>query len=326
MDSPHWDARIGGRMRLRDLHILLMVAQHGSMAKAAAQLGISQPAISESVAALERTLGVRLLERGRRGAEPTTYGSALLKSATAAFDDLRQGVRQIEFLSDPDAGELRVACPESIASGILGPILKRMSERYPRVRLFVEQAVTQPGFPQLEARQVDIVLTRWGPPLGERASARAFNVEVLFNDRSRLADGKRSPWARRRKIDLADLADAPWITVPSGDIGGAALANAFSRRGLASPAIAVTTYSVHLRYSLAASANFVAALPESVLRFNPHGLHELPVDLPVPPWPVALVTAKDSLNPAVARLVECARHVARLFPKSRVAPDAGRAD
>src|SRR4051794_29459087 len=85
-----WDARIGGRVRLRDLHILLAVAQRGTMAKAAAQLGVSQPAVSEAIAGLEHALNVRLLERGRRGVEPTIYGHALLKSGRAVFDELRQ--------------------------------------------------------------------------------------------------------------------------------------------------------------------------------------------------------------------------------------------
>jgi DNA-binding transcriptional LysR family regulator len=309
-----WDARIGSRMRLRDLHILLAVVQHGTMAKAATQLRISQPAVSEAIAALERVLGIRLLERRRRGVEPTAYGAALIRSATAAFDDLRQGVRQIEYLSDPNAGELRIACPESIASGILGPIVRRLTARHPRVRLFVEQAVTQPHFPQLDTRQVDLVLTRWGPRLGQPDRAHGFNVEVLFKDRVRLAVGKRTPWARRRKIDLNQLVNARWITVPSDDVGGAAVAEAFRARGLPPPAIDVTTYSIHLRYNLVAGGAFVALLPESVLRFNPQGLYALPIDLPAPPWPVAIVTAKDrTQNPAVTRFVECARYVAKSF-------------
>src|SRR4051812_23147586 len=123
-----WDARIGGRVRLRDLHILLATVQCGSMAKAAVQLGVSQPAVSEAIAGLERALNVRLLERGRRGVEPTICGQALLKSGRAAFDELRQGIEQIANLCDPAAGDVRIACPESISSGILGPIIKRMSE------------------------------------------------------------------------------------------------------------------------------------------------------------------------------------------------------
>jgi DNA-binding transcriptional LysR family regulator len=305
-----WDARIGGRVRLRDLHILLAVVQCGSMAKAAAQLRVSQPAVSEAIAGLERALDVRLLDRGRRGVEPTAYGSALLKSGRAAFDELRQGIKQIEFLSDPAAGELRIACPESISSGILGPIIKRMSERYPRVRLFVEPFLFsgRPLFPQLENREVDLVFTRSSTP----PTQKDFAVEILFNDRIRLAAGKHGPWARRRKIDLAELVGEPWITVPSDDIGGAVLLDAFRARGLEPPRITVTTYSIHLRNSLAANARFIAALPDSVLRFNTDNLRQLPINLPEPPWSVAIVTPKkQNSNPVVQRFIDCARELAK---------------
>lgn len=313
-----WDRRIGGRVRLRDLHILLTVVQCGSMAKAASQLRVSQPSVSEAIAGLEHALDVRLLDRGRRGIAPTIYGTALLRSGRAAFDELRQGIRQIEFLADSTAGELRIACPESISSGILGPIIKMMSERYPRVRLFVEPFVlsARPLFPQLDNREVDLVFTRSSTPIRHND----VNVEVLFNDRIRLAVDRNGPLARRRKIDLAELADELWIAVPSDDIGGTVLADAFRARGIPAPRITVTTYSVHLRHSLAATARFVAAVPESVLRFNSRDLHELPVDLPTPPWPASIVTPKDrTLSPVVDRFIDCAREVARSFRDKPVA-------
>ena len=83
-----WSDRIGRRIRLRDLHILLAVVQHKSMAKAADYLAISKPVISKSIADLEHMLGVRLLERDRHGAEPTAYGTALLKRGITVFDEL----------------------------------------------------------------------------------------------------------------------------------------------------------------------------------------------------------------------------------------------
>jgi DNA-binding transcriptional LysR family regulator len=314
-----WDARIGGRVRLRDLHILLAVVQCGSMAKAARQLGVSQPAVSEAIAGLEYALNVRLLDRGRRGVEPTVYGNALLKSGRAAFDELRQGIKQIEFLSDPTAGDLRIACPESISSGILGPIIKQMSELYPRARLFVEPFLigARPLFPQLDNREVDLVIMRPSAPLKQDDYA----VEILFNDRIRLAAGKHGPWARRRKIDLAELVNEPWITVPFDDIGGLVLVDAFRALGLEAPRITVTTFSIHLRNSLAASARFIAALPASVLRLNGENLRELPIDLPEPPWPVVIVTPKKrASNPIAERFVGCAREVA----KSMVEGSRGR--
>src|SRR3954464_7450919 len=94
-----WEGRIGRRVRLRDLHVLFAVVQSGSMAKAAAELGVTQSAISQMIADLEHALGVRLLDRSPRGVETTVYGHALLKHGKAAFDDLRQGIQEIEFLA-----------------------------------------------------------------------------------------------------------------------------------------------------------------------------------------------------------------------------------
>src|SRR5215468_11534594 len=97
--TPLLGERALRRLKLRELRILTTVAQAGSMGKAAAQLALSQPAVSKAVAEMEYTLGVALLDRTPQGVEPTLYGRALLKWATAAFDDLSQGVREIESLA-----------------------------------------------------------------------------------------------------------------------------------------------------------------------------------------------------------------------------------
>src|ERR1700740_3554368 len=113
------DGFVGRRLRIRDLHVFSAVASTGSMAKAAVQLGVSQPAVSEVVGSLEHALRVRLFDRKPQGVELTLYGRALLDRTRTAFDELKQGVRDIEGLADPAAGEIRVGCPESIATGIL---------------------------------------------------------------------------------------------------------------------------------------------------------------------------------------------------------------
>src|SRR3979490_361121 len=89
--------RIGRRMKLQDLHVLMTVVQEGSMGKAAERLNTVQPAVSRSIAELEHALGVRLLDRHRQGVEPTECGRALLECGAAVFDDLRQGVKKIRL-------------------------------------------------------------------------------------------------------------------------------------------------------------------------------------------------------------------------------------
>src|SRR5262249_24473259 len=73
----NWDSQFGRRLKLRDLHVFFTVVQAGSMAKAAEQLGVAQPTVSETIADLENSYGVRLLDRSSRGVEPTMYGAAL---------------------------------------------------------------------------------------------------------------------------------------------------------------------------------------------------------------------------------------------------------
>src|SRR5687767_5635180 len=165
MPNMQWADRIGRRLKLRDLHVLFTVAQSGTMAKAAERLAVSQPVVSQAIADLEHTLGVRLLDRGRRGVEPTIYGQALLDHGLAAFDALRQGVRAIEFLSDPTAGELRIGCPEWIAAGLLPTILDRLSQRHPKLVFHVHQTVPATSeFRELRQRTVDVVLGRIAVP------------------------------------------------------------------------------------------------------------------------------------------------------------------
>ena len=125
--------RIGRRMKLQDLHVLMTVVQAGSMGKAAQRLNTSQPNISRSIADLEHALGVRLLDRHRQGVEPTEYGRALLDGGVAVFDDLRQAVKNIEFLADPTAGEVRIGCNPSLAASFVSAVIDRLSRRYPRI-------------------------------------------------------------------------------------------------------------------------------------------------------------------------------------------------
>src|ERR1700686_3209623 len=119
------------RLKLRDLHILLAVVQRGSMAKAAAELAISQPAVSKAIADMEYTPGLRLLDRTRHGIEPTTYGRVLIKRGMTIFDELKQAAQELDFLADPTVGELCIGSSESMAAGLLPGIIDRFSGEYP---------------------------------------------------------------------------------------------------------------------------------------------------------------------------------------------------
>src|SRR6516164_5720030 len=206
---------IGRRFKLRELYILTAVVERGSMAKAAAHLAMSQPAVSEAIASLEATLQVRLLDRGPRGIEPTIYGQALLKRGTVVFDELRQGIRDIEYLADPATGEIRMGCPESLAAGFVPAMIDQFSRRHPQVTFQVVDAnIAALEFRELRERTVDLMLGRISKPFADDE----INIDTLFDDRLFVVASTESRWARRRKIALAELANEPWILAPPNNL------------------------------------------------------------------------------------------------------------
>jgi len=312
-----WETRIGRRLKLRDLHILGAVVLWGSMAKAAKHLSMTQPAVSNAIASLEHTLGVRLLDRNSKGVEATIYATALIKRGLVAFDELRQGIKDIEFLADPTRGEVRIGCPESLSAGLVPAIIERLSRRHPQITVYIVDA--QPaatGFRELRERSVDLLLGRVFEPFSEDD----VNMEVLCEDRFQLVVGARSPWARRRKITMSELIDEPWILYPPDNVIGSFVAGAFRTHGLDAPRNTVTTFSLHVRMHLLATQRFVTIMQESVLRYNAErwSLKALPIDLGLPRVPLAsFCLAHRTLSPVVERFLDQVREVARKTGKTR---------
>jgi DNA-binding transcriptional LysR family regulator len=314
-----WDDHIGRRLRLRDLRVFFAVMQAGSLSKAAQLLRVSHPAVSQVIADLEHALGIKLFDRSSRGVEPTPYARALLVRGRAAFDELRQGIRDIEFLADPTAGELTIGYTLSIGDTVLPQIVEQFSNKYPRVVMEANISPTPAfKFPGLRDRTYDLILTRIPMPIPDDDALNELNVEVLFDDPWVLAAGTNSRWARRRKVNLAELLDEPWILPPADTSAYKVVAEAFKSQGLGMPTATLVTYSMDLRVKSSARGRFITVVPKSVLRHGDdrHALKELAVDIPIRPWPVAILTLKNrTLSPVVERFIECARDVAKLMAK-----------
>lgn len=308
-----WDDRMRRRLRLRDLDILMTVIQAGSMGKAAGRLDMSQPAISKAIADLEGALGVRLLDRSRQGVQPTPYGETLVKRGVAVFNELRQGVEDIEFLSDPTAGEIRIGTTEAIAPAIVMPVIARLTQQYPRMAFHVSTGDTGPLSTQLAERNVELVMSRIPGPVADEYSA-----EILFHDTMVVAVGADSPFARRRKVALADLLAEPWILFPAGSYFGTLQVDAFRAYGLAPPRATVWTASSSLRSELLATGRFLTVLTGFSLRLPRRRptLAALPVELSKTRMPIAIITLKNrSLSPLAQLFIERVRAVTKPLAK-----------
>jgi DNA-binding transcriptional LysR family regulator len=309
--------RIGQRLKLRDLYILRTTAQLGSMGKAAAQLAVSQPAISKAVTDLEHVLGVRLLDRSRQGVEPTVYGASLLKWSGTIFDNLRQGVDEIEFLADPTAGELRIGTTEAMTAALLPAVIDRLSRQHPRMLFKVLQApIVADQYHDLRERNIDLILGVLDTPI----AGEALNVEILFEDSIVIVAGPNSKWHRRRKIDPTELVDEPWaLSHYETGFAGRIVKEAFRAKGLNAPRQIVTSNAIQLNTSLAAADHFLTARLASNIRLSGKRLSvkALPVTLQMPPVHIGIVTLKDrTISPAAGLFMECARKIAKPFAKS----------
>lgn len=302
--------RIGRRVKLHDLHVLLSVAHAGSMSKAASLLNTGQPAISRSIADLEHTLGVRLLDRNRQGIAPTAYGRALLDGATIVFDDLRQTMKNIEFLADPTVGELRVGCSVFLATSFVSAVIDRLSRRHPRI-LFRLVTASMEALPrELIERNVDLLIMRNSSPIEDNR----LDYEVLFDESYSVAVGAKNPWTRRRRLDLADLINEPWVLPPAHHATGLIAAEAFRASGLDFPPAAVIAEPAEVRISLLATGRFVSIFPDSTLRFSARypQLKVLPIKQRLSRIPVGIAILKDRTISPLARLfIDSCRELAK---------------
>jgi DNA-binding transcriptional LysR family regulator len=310
----HWDHRVGRRLKLRDLNILLAVADAGSMAKAALRLSISQPAVSRAVADMEHTLGVKLLDRSPQGIEPTQYGRALMKRGLAAFDELKQGVQDIAFLTDPGAGELKLGASASISESFVTVVIDGLSQQHRRVVFHTMIGGTLGLTEALRTRQIELGVVR----MSGQSPDDDIEQEVLLHEPLVVVAGTNSPWTRRRNLKLADLLKERWTWPSRGTAFDTLVVEAFRVSGLEPPTPTVYSEAINMRIKLAATGRFLAVVPAGILRFrsNDVSVRMLPVELPSTRWPIGIITLKNRTLSALAQsFVERAREVARASAK-----------
>jgi DNA-binding transcriptional LysR family regulator len=305
-----WHERIRSRLKLRELHTLEAVVQSGSMAKAATCLGLSQSAVSKSITEMEHTLGVPLLDRTSRGVEPTAYARILLKRSVAIFDELSQGLKEIEYLTDPTSGELRIGTTEPMTA-IVATVIDRLWRQYPRMTFHVTVSGSMTSLlSELRERNLDLAILR----MAGLNPGKDLKAEMLFHDPLIVMAGQNNPWVRRRNIELSDLMDEPWILPPPNISVGQLVAEAFRARGLAVPRSSVITSSVHMRHNMLVAGRFLAMLPSAMLQFPTYrgSLKALPIELPETRRPIGLVTLKKrDLSPVATLFINCAGEVVK---------------
>jgi DNA-binding transcriptional LysR family regulator len=297
------------RLTLRELRLFVATVRAGSVVRAANEAGVTQPALSKTIAGLEATLGIRLFDRTNRGVLPTPYGEALYRRAIGILEELRHATQEIELLADANAGDLRLGALPTICAGFLPSVISRLLALRPQYRLHVAELESQKLRSELLTRSLDFALG----PSHLVADAPDLAFEKLFEDRLFVISNANHPLAGRRSLRLSELTRFHWI-LPGGDSQiRTRLEEAFSEAGSAFPEVAVTSMSIGIRSILPLHTPFLTVLYGSVLRLGTtaSGVRVLPVDVG-PTIPIGIVRMKDrTLAPSADIFFKCAHDVAK---------------
>lgn len=300
-----WDERVGRRLTLRDLSILLTAVEAGSMSKAAERLRVSQPAISKTISLLEREVGAQLITRSPRGILPTEHGRALLDRSRAAIAELKGAVEEMDVLADAKAGKLRLAANEVALSGVVGTVINRLHARFPGIVFEIVPAYTHVAQVQeLEKGNVELVIGQVAPSDVDGH----LQVIELFQEQLVVVTGVRNLWTRRTSIELVELMDEPWAFSPLNNVSGRSMEQAFRASGLGLPRIVVVSSSMQVLRRLVMDNEFLALFPRSAAQ----GVSVLPVAVKAQWQPIGILTARHrTLSPLARLFIECAHGVVR---------------
>jgi DNA-binding transcriptional LysR family regulator len=310
--------RIARRIKLRDLRMVLAVAEAGSMSKAAARLAVSHPVVSKTIIDLERSLGSCLFDRTSQGVEPTRFGRSLVDCGVAMLDELHRGLRQIEFLADPGGGELRFGANGPAIESFVLTAMEALIGRYPRIVLHALEADPGTLYRALYDRKIEIAVARKIDSFVDYEKEFAF--QPLFDERLFVVAASSSEWARRRKIELTELLKARWVLPARDNPAGVLIAEAFRSMRIPQFSAQVYSNSLAIRIRLTVNSGFLTVLPGSMLQLVAKRLpvKALPIAIPIRTQPIEIVTLKNrALSPVAQSFIECLRVAAKPLTRDR---------
>ncbi|MDX2817445.1 LysR family transcriptional regulator [Streptomyces sp. PA03-5A] len=197
-------------MELRELRVFVAVAEEGGMSAAARRLHVSQSALSQTVTALERQLGVKLLVRSSSGVRTTEAGAVLLSEARAVLARHDQAVRTMAALTAQGGGTLRLGIPLELPPDLLTPVLTELSRAYPDTRVQAHHLSTAAQLEALHADELDVGLTR------ERPAGPEFDAMLVVRENLGvlLAADQAAELAGPHGVRLECLAGLEWVGFP----------------------------------------------------------------------------------------------------------------
>ncbi|MYT32577.1 transcriptional regulator CynR [Streptomyces sp. SID8354] len=290
---------------MRHLRYLLAVAERGSFTRAAEDLHISQPTLSQQVRQLERTVGVQLLDRTGRTVRLTDAGEAYAQHARHALRDLAAAERAVHDVQDLSRGHLRLGLTPTFTAYLVGPLTAELHARHPGVTLAVRELPQDRIEAGLLDDDLDLGIAFAGPHLAGIEAAGLF-TETLSLVTAASGEGAGPD----RPLPVAELADRQ-LALLSGDFATRMHIDAYFAEHRAGPRIAVEANSIQALTEIVRRTSLATVLPDAITHDHPH-LAPLPLDPALPSRTVTLLRRSDAYRSAAVRaFVRLARELVR---------------
>ncbi|MFE4337051.1 MULTISPECIES: transcriptional regulator CynR [unclassified Streptomyces] len=289
---------------LRHLRYLIAVAEHGNFTRAADELRISQPTLSQQIKQLERVVGVQLLDRSGRSVRPTDAGEVYVRYAQRALRELAAADRAVLDVADLSRGHLRLAMTPTFTAYLIGPLAQELHTRHPGVTLEVREMTQDRIEAGLLADELDLGIAFEGTHLpGVVATA-------LFTETLSLVVTTRRPDTRSElPLPVSDLGGQQLALLSSDFATRSHIDNYFAQHHI-SPPIAVEANSIQALTEIVQRTGLLATvLPDAITDDHPH-LTPISIDPPLPTRVATLLRRDSAYESAAARaFIRLARDV-----------------
>lgn len=294
------------------MQMFLAAARLGNLTAAADELGLTQPALSKGLKALEASLGVRLLERGRFGVAPTPFGEALIDHGLVVEAELRNAVAEIQALKSAASGHVLLGCGPTEATRLLPQALLALARSHPDLRVTVLYGLNEALMPMVRQGEVDFALSSVPPPAGAAADP-ALQHERLYAEAGAVVARAGHPLARRRQVPAAELLKARWVLPRRRELERLAFDDLFRAQQLEPPTAAVETTSTVLMKSLVMHSDTLTFIPEELIHWERSAGQLVTLNVAGPDWTrwVGITRRRrGSLSPAARQLLDQLKAVA----------------
>ncbi|MCM1972215.1 transcriptional regulator CynR [Streptomyces sp. G1] len=280
-------------LELRHLRYLLAVAEHASFTRAAEELRISQPTLSQQIKQLESTIGVQLLDRtGRSGVRLTDAGETYVLHARRALRDLAAAERAVRDVADLSRGHLRLAVTPTFTAYLVGPLAAELHARHPGITLDVKDMAQDRIEAGLLADELDLGIAFDGPHLPGVTATPLYAETLSLVTAAAPAAGPHPP------LPVTGLADRQ-LALLSGDFATRGHIDAYLADHRVRPRIAVEGNSVQTLTEIVRRTDLATVLPDAVTEDHAH-LAPVALEPALPTRTVALLRRENAYRSSAA--------------------------